>query len=110
MAPRSLPAKYGAQVSAGLRATREARGLNRSQLDRLAGVNGLVHQVEKRATGMSVATLFALVEALGCTWGEVLGPEPGLGGERRTADWEAGFRAGLGEAHAAVARVRDERR
>jgi len=103
MAHRDPTPGQKAQVAAALRATREKRGLSQKELNAIVGSH-VVNQIESRRSGMSMSTLFAVVEALGCTWGEVLGPEPNSDGGR-SADWEAGYRAGIGEAHAALSRL-----
>lgn len=96
-----------AQIGTHLRATRELRGVTQKDLNRAIGGQA-VNQIEQGRAAPSMSLLFGLVEALGCTWSEVLGPEPSSDGGR-SADWEAGYRAGIGEAHAALSRLLHER-
>jgi len=103
MAHRNATEEQKAQVGVALRATRESRGITQKDLNRAIGSQA-VNQIEMGKTGVSLALLFTLAEALGCTWGEILGPEPNSDGGR-SADWEAGYRAGIGEAHAALSRL-----
>src|SRR5882672_10578091 len=110
MALRKLTEKQAEQVGAAITRTRELRGWGRPELARRAGTTQTnIHRMEHGVRGgLSISMVFTLAETLECSWRDVLGPEPGSDGSHST-DWEAGFRAGLGEAHAALSRVIAER-
>jgi transcriptional regulator with XRE-family HTH domain len=110
LAPRTLTDDETQQIGDAIRQTRERRGLTRKELaERVGTTNTNIHRMEGgERGGVSLAMLFLLCEALDCSWREVLGPEPGSDGSHST-DWEAGFRAGIGEAHAMVGRALEQR-
>lgn len=107
MAPRTLTDDEGRQIGAAIAQTREQIGWTRQRLATTAGTTVTnIHRMERGSRGgFSLSMLFTLVDAMGCSWREVLGPEPSSDGGQST-DWEAGFRAGVSEAHAAVSSVR----
>lgn len=106
MAPRTLTDEEGRQVGMAITRTREQRGWSAEHLARVAGTTTTnIYRMERgERGGFSLSMLFTLVAAMECSWSEVLGPEPGSDGDQST-EWEAGFRAGVGEAHAAVSSV-----
>ena len=106
MAPRTLSDGEAQQIGAALKATRERIGWTPPELAERAGTTTTnIHRMERgERGGFSLSMLFALVAAMDCSWREVLGAEPGSDGDHST-EWEAGFRAGLGEAHAAISSV-----
>ena len=75
----------------------ETAGLRYS---RAAMAKHSAHILELAKVGPSFSLLCTLVTALECTWSDVLGAPPGANGAN--ADWEAGYRAGLGDAAEAL--------
>lgn len=105
MAPGKLPDAQLAQIGAALKLTRQRRGLSAAGLDRLVGASGTTSQVERGRSGLSLALVFAYAAALDCSWNELLGPPPGDDGH--DPDWQAGYRAGLGDAIGALRALLD---
>jgi transcriptional regulator with XRE-family HTH domain len=103
VAPRTLTREEGQQIASAITRTREQRGWSRRELAEHAGTTLTnVHRMEGgHRGGMSISMVFTLVQALECSWREVLGAEPGSDGDHST-DYEAGFRAGVGESHGAL--------
>lgn len=106
MAPRTLSDEDAQRIGAAIMRTRERLGWGRRELADNAGTTVTnIHRMEGgERGGMSIAMVFTLVGVMGVSWREVLGAEPGTDGTHST-DWEAGFRAGVGEAHAAVSGI-----
>lgn len=106
MPPRKTTADESAQIRAAITATRERRGLSIADVDRLiAGAlgrpdSGAVRQITTGKSSPSVALLFDLARTLECTWTDLLGPPPTA--SDGDAEWQAGYRAGLGDALGAV--------
>jgi XRE family transcriptional regulator, regulator of sulfur utilization len=89
-----------AQIAAAVKRTRERRGLTQVDVDRLVGASGsLTGQIERGRTSPSAAVLFKLARALDCSWSDLLGELPGRHG---SAEWDAGYRAGVGDGVAAL--------
>jgi transcriptional regulator with XRE-family HTH domain len=106
VAPRKPPDEVTRAISRALKTTREKRGLTAAELARRAGVtaNAILH-VEHAKSAPSLAVVFELVDALGCSWSDVLGPLPhAADGD---GDYQAGYRAGVGDASAAVRELLD---
>lgn len=86
-----------ARLGAALKRTRERRGLALKACAERIGMThvGLKH-IEAGRAGLSTAMLFRLARALECSWNDILGPPPSHSGDE--PDWQAGYRAGVGDA------------
>lgn len=80
-------------LAAAIRGAREARGISLRELARRVGVSpSFVSQVERGKANPSVGTLYALVEELGTTVGELMGDRQdgrrsAAAGRRAAAGW-----------------------
>lgn len=105
MAARKLTDEQRREMGVRIKAQRHRAGLTRPELARKAGwSHESISAAELGNYGTSLPAIMDLIVALGCTWNDVLGPP--AGGSGADADYEAGYRAGVGDAVAAVRALR----
>lgn len=99
MARRTDP-EAAAQIAEAVKRTRKRRELSTGALGKMIGAGSRTIWNIEEGGGLSVAMLFELARVLECSWTDLLGPVPGIpDGE---GDWNAGYRAGVGDALVSV--------
>lgn len=103
MAPRTLSDEEARRIGTALKNAREQLGWSRQELaDRAGTSNTNIHRMEGGGRGgLSLSMVFKMVEVMGCSWRDVLGPEPGTDGAEPVEYW-SGYRAGISDGHAAL--------